>query len=143
MSIATAVAGQVFRWYGAALGEQASLVVLGDDPGPLRAGQDRLRELSEKWSSYGPRSEIARINAYPGVMLPVSTDTVRLAALLATGGLLVDARHRRVGRLGDAELEPGAAARSLAIELVLDEVVAAGAYSAAIGLGAVSGIRTR
>jgi hypothetical protein len=143
MSIATIAAGQVFRWYGSALGEQASLVILGADPGPLRTGQERLRELNEKWSPYGPRSEIARVNAYPGVMLPVSADTVRLAGLLAAGGLLVDVRHGRVGRLGDAELAAGAAARSLAIELVLDEVVAAGATSATIGLGALSGIQTR
>ncbi|WP_173086150.1 hypothetical protein [Phytohabitans rumicis] len=125
-----------FRWYGVALGERVSLVALADDGDPLRTGRDRLTELSEKWSPHGRRSEIARLNAYPGVMLPVCADTVRLATRLATSDVLVDARHSTVGRRGDRALDPGAAAQALAAELVLDDMLAAGARSATVTFGA-------
>jgi hypothetical protein len=89
--------GSSRRWQGAALDGPACLVVVGDDPAIFDAGRARLLDLGAKWAPKGGYSEIAALSAYPGVMLPVSADTVLLADLVdggsASGPLLVNVRH--------------------------------------------------
>ena len=121
------------------MGEPVWIIVVGDDPGLLDVGRARLNELAEKWTPQGQRSEIARLNAYPGVMLPMSADTMLLADVLTSGPgperLLVDARHGAVGRTCDQELDLGQTALTLTSDLVIRDMLEAGAESASVRLG--------
>ena len=111
-----------------ALGSDAS----GSDA--LDDARARLAELDHLW---GPGGEIERLNARPGVMTPVSADTVLLAVLAtepvarrcprpAEPGLRVDVRHDAVGLLSDAPVDLGDLAAALAVDLVLNDLMAAG-----------------
>jgi hypothetical protein len=121
------------------MGEPVWILVVGDDPGLLDVGRARLKELAEKWAPQGQRSEIARLNAYPGVMLPVSADTMFLAEVLTSGPgqerRLVEARHGAAGRTCDQELDLGQTAWTLTSGLVIRDMLEAGAESAFIRLG--------
>jgi hypothetical protein len=127
------------QWCGTAMGEPAWILVVSDDPGLLDVGRARLKELAEKWAPQGQRSEVACLNAYPGVMLPVSADTMLLAEVLTSGSgperLLVDARHGAVGRMCDQELDLGQTAWTLTSDLVIRDMLEAGAESASVRLG--------
>jgi hypothetical protein len=130
---------RLHQWCGTAMGEPVWIIVVGDDPGLLDVGRARLNELAEKWTPQGQRSEIARLNAYPGVMLPMSADTMLLADVLTSGPgperLLVDARHGAVGRTCDQELDLGQTALTLTSDLVIRDMLEAGAESASVRLG--------
>ncbi|MDT5025033.1 MAG: hypothetical protein QOE61_1459 [Micromonosporaceae bacterium] len=137
--------GSSRRWQGAALDGPACLVVVGDAPAIFDAGRARLLDLGAKWAPKGGHSEIAALSAYPGVMLPVSADTVLLADLVnggsASGPLLVNVRHGTVGRRADQKLDVSEAARVLAGDLVLGALLDAGAESASIQLGSFFRVR--
>jgi thiamine biosynthesis lipoprotein ApbE len=104
-------------------------------PDALDDGRARLAELDHLWGRGG---EIERLNARPGVMTPVSADTVLLAVLAtepvarrrcqrpAEPSLRVDVRHDAVGLLADAPVDLGDLAAALAVDLVLGDLMAAG-----------------
>jgi hypothetical protein len=121
------------RWSGGsdAVGSEA----LGSEA--LDDARARLAELDHLWGP-GPGGEIERLNARPGVMTPVSADTVLLAVLAtepvarrrwprpAEPGLRVDVRHDAVGLLADAPVDLADLAAALTVDLVLGDLMAAG-----------------
>jgi thiamine biosynthesis lipoprotein ApbE len=119
----------------AALGRPAYVGLVGEAcPDALDDARARLAELDRIWGTGG---EIERLNARPGVMTPVSSDTVLLAVLAtepvarrryvrpSESGLRVDVRHDTVGRLSDTPVDLGDLAAALAVDLVLSDLVAA------------------
>jgi hypothetical protein len=72
-------------------------------------------------------------------MLPVTADTMLLAEVFTSGPgperLLVDVRHGAVGRACDQELDLGQTAWTLTSDLVIRDMLEAGAESASVRLG--------
>lgn len=144
-----------------AMGSWAHVVVEGDGADRLAArAQARIEELEGRWSRFRPDSEVSRLNAAGGRPVLVSADTVTLlerafAGRRATGGRfdptllgpLVDAGYDRSfelvagGTVGvaatpaGAGFDPGGIGKGLAADLVVEELLAAGAEGACVNLG--------
>jgi len=125
----------LYECHTAALGRPAYVGLVGEAcPDALDDARARLAELDRIWGTGG---EIEHLNARPGVMTPVSSDTVLLAVLAtepvarrrylrpSESGLRVDVRHDAVGRLSDTPVDLDDLAAALAVDLVLSDLVAA------------------
>ncbi len=60
------------------MGCAARVLVVDGDDGMARAARARLEQLEDRWSRFHSASELAQLNASPGVPVVVSTDTFRL-----------------------------------------------------------------
>jgi thiamine biosynthesis lipoprotein len=122
------------------LGRPAYVGVVCANPTLLDEANTRLSELDRKWRPDGPGSELARLVAYPGVAHHVSADTVLLAELDARrpgepASLYVDSAHGSVGLLANQPVHLGGLAAALATDLILIDLVEAGAAGACVRIG--------
>jgi thiamine biosynthesis lipoprotein len=137
------------------MGTWARVVVVDGPPGALRLAQTRIEQLEARWSRFRPDSEVSRLNRSGGRPVVVSADTARLVDLALAGhrgtagrfdptllGPLVNAGYDRLfDRLGPIAVppgpgfDPGGIGKGLAADIVVGELLAAGASGACVNLG--------
>jgi thiamine biosynthesis lipoprotein len=61
-----------------AMGTDVHIVVVGGDASLIRAGEDRIRELEQRWSRFLDSSEISALRRHAGRPVVVSADTFDL-----------------------------------------------------------------
>ena len=144
-----------------AMGTWAHVTVVGGPPEAAAQARGRIEQLEARWSRFRPDSEVSRLNRADGRPVLVSADTATLlerafAGRRATGGrfdptllgFLVAAGYDRSFELvgtgagvavaaprAGAGFDPGGIGKGLAADLVVQELLAAGANGACVNLG--------
>ena len=141
-----------------AMGTWAHVAVHGGPADGCERARARIDDLERRWSRFLPDSEVSRLNASPpGRPCPVSAETALLLARAATARRLTGGRFDatvlpavvRAGydravagvaiapRAGAATggFDPGGIGKGLAADLVVEELMAAGAAGACVNLG--------
>jgi thiamine biosynthesis lipoprotein ApbE len=91
------------------LGAHGQVVAVGTDAAEVAAACSGLADLDRLWSPDGERSEVRALNARPGVVRPVTAETVLLVRLA------LRAEHETAGMYRAAlDARPGAPTRSAA-----------------------------
>ena len=147
------------------MGTWARVVVVDGPPDALRLARTRIEQLEARWSRFRPDSEVSRLNRSGGRPVVVSADTSRLVELALAGrrgtggrfdptllGPLVKAGYDRsfaasgcscppMGglvqpeRWGGAGFDPGGIGKGLAADIVVGELLTAGASGACVNMG--------
>jgi hypothetical protein len=116
-----------------ALGAPADLQLVAAGPAPLEDALLLLRELSRQWGAHG---ELAAIGTAPPLhRVRVSGETVLLLSLTGSDGVAVDVADQLAWRTGRARLPDPDARRALAVDLLVAELLDAGAAGALVGVG--------
>jgi thiamine biosynthesis lipoprotein ApbE len=133
------------EWRTTVFGYRAYVGLVGPHPSVLDDARTHLADLERRWSPDGRDSEVARLNRDRGVAMAVSPDTLLLAGLAGRQGqpwaglrqrdVLVDARHGVVGLSGDGPWRVTALAAALAADLVVTDMIEAGADGACVRIG--------
>jgi hypothetical protein len=131
----------LFQWYAEALGQPVHLGVIGSDPELLDVARSRLNGLARRWDARLPGSELRRLHRRTGVAMHTSVDTVLLAEMLARRTpdrppYLVDVRHSVVGRMDTDPVDTVCLATALGVDLVISDLVDAGAAGVCVRWGA-------
>lgn len=143
----------------AAMGGEAQVIVVGAGAATAtRRAEARVRELESRWSRFLPDSDLARCNDGSGTVVAVHPDTILLVRTLVaawhlSGGtcdatvrpgagpapgptsIAVDRSSRTVALPVGTRLDPGAVGKGLAADVVLTELLGAGAEGALVSLG--------
>lgn len=140
-----AVGTPLYECRTGALGLRTYVGLVGPYPSILDEARQRLADLERRWSVDGKGSEIARLRANRGVALPVSSDTLLLTGLLNSpkpvpdaqrrSGVWVDARHGTAGVVTDGPWDVTAMAAALTADLVVTDMIEAGALGACVRIG--------
>lgn len=141
-----------------AMGTWAHVIVVGSPQDGCQRARARIEDLERRWSRFLPDSEISRLNASDGRVVWVSPETAALVARAArarvfTGGrfdpsvlpaLIAAGYDRSIDQIGEATsappaagtgFDPGGIGKGLAADIVVGELLAAGAQGACVNLG--------
>ncbi len=132
-------------WRTTVFGYRAYVGLVSPHSSILGDAREHLADLEGRWSLDGRHSEVARLDRNRGVALAVSADTLLLAGLAGLQGqpwagprqrgVLVDARHGVVGLSGDGPWHITPLAAALAADLVVTDMIEAGADGACVRIG--------